>query len=112
MRGNNPLLVANRRDNRDTFAALLDAGADPDVLPRGSTQYNVAFAIIEDLDDDFGRLIHEAASNDDPRYLRMLIDRGADANAKGPWSPMDGRWGITALHACIGDREGERLRML
>jgi len=49
--GNNPLLVAYRRDNRDTFAALLEAGADPNVLPRDGTQYNVAFAIIEDLED-------------------------------------------------------------
>jgi hypothetical protein len=49
--GNNPLLVAYRRDNRDTFAALLEAGADPNVLPRDGTQHNIAFAIIEDLDD-------------------------------------------------------------
>jgi ankyrin repeat protein len=108
--GNNPLLAAYRRDNRDTFAALLDIGADPNVLPRESTQHNVAFAIIEDRDDidrrrgyfdlllahgldpnlgdDFGRLIHEAASSDDPQYLRMLIDRGVDANANRPWSPI------------------------
>jgi len=107
--GNNPLLAAYRRDNRDTFAALLGAGADPNVLPRDSTQYNIAFALIEDLGDtgkrrkyfelllehgldvnlgdDFGRLIHKAASSDDPQYLPMLIGRGADANAKGPALP-------------------------
>ena len=108
--GNNPLLVAYRRDSMDTFAALLAAGADPNFLPGNSTQYNVAFAIIEDLDDvdrrrryfelllehgldvdlgdDFGRLIHEAASSNDPEYLPMLIGRGADPNVKAPWSPI------------------------
>lgn len=108
--GNNPLLAAYRSDNWDAFVALLEVGADPNVLPRGRTQYNIAFAIIEDLHDidrrrryfelllahgldpdlgdHFGRLIHEAASSDDPQYLRWLVDRGADANAKGPWSPI------------------------
>lgn len=82
------LATAARLGRRDVVEVLLDAGADPDVA---STGFSADTAL------------HKAAWNLDLALVRLLIERGANLDAK-----QDRHW--TALHVCMrGEgREDER----
>lgn len=85
-----PLLNALLDDDVEQFRSLLDAGADPTSALEGGTT-----------------IVHVAAMVDDPTYLELLVEAGADvdvANASSGETPL-----MAAMRA---DREPQFRRLL
>lgn len=80
-----PMLAAARHDLRDVAAFLLDLGMSPDV------------------DDQGHRPLHTAASSDSPGVAALLIEHGAEVDAR------DSKYAGTALGWAVHD---ERPRMV
>lgn len=91
--GNTPLFLAARFDHVDTVRALLDGGADVRVTSRGFTEPMPAFDLfIAEQRPHFARFdlrLHDydgltplgvAALENSLASLRVLLERGADAN--------------------------------
>lgn len=103
--GLTPLLASYKERNFETFNYLLENGADVNLMPNGSLQYNIANYIIGDYEQDetsleyfkaitlFGldvtigtrlsNLLQTAVRSKKLWYLKYLLDNGADANRKG-----------------------------
>lgn len=73
---------------REDFARCLDQGAD--VFARDD---NFPFA-----NDGGYTVLHHATANEDPSIIALLVDAGADLEARND------RWGYTPLHSAIGNR--------
>lgn len=103
--GLTPLLAAYKGRNQETFQYLLTKGANVNLLPQGSLNYNVANYIISDFEQDrrsrdyfeellkFGLDIHigtklsnllqSSVKSQSQWYMKHLLENGADANRKG-----------------------------
>jgi hypothetical protein len=83
--GSTPLWVALTEKNRDSYEALLEYGADPNVIMSGRRV-----------------VTHWAASEEDPWWLRLALEHGADPNLVnvGRGRPSEG----TPLHFALGKR--------
>lgn len=87
--GLTPLMWAARTGATEAMAALLDGGADPDARD-SSTQWTP--------------LLH-AIHRQQPAAVRLLLERGADANAAAPRN-------VTPLMMAADDRDPTNIRLL
>jgi len=83
--GSTPLWTALEGEKRYSYEALLDCGADPNIILRGKRV-----------------VTHWAAMEEDPWWLRLALEHGADPNLVnvGHGSPLEG----PPLRAAIGLR--------
>lgn len=85
----NLLQIAMLAQAMDAFAMLLDMGADPNVPGLGGAT-----------------AVHGAAIADDPGYLRIVLERRGDPDAR------HGETGATPLALATGPRTNAQFRML
>jgi len=84
-----PLFTASRRDRRDVVSLLLDLGMSPDT------------------ENEYGeRALHIAAYHNALAVAKLLIDRGADADA------VEKHWGNTPLGGAIYHQHQEMIDLL
>src|SRR5262245_50027125 len=79
------MFAAARHDRADVVEMLLDLGVSPDV---------------EHADQGHARTLHEAAAADAPQVIALLVERGADVDAR------ESNWNATPMgFAVFGHRE-------
>lgn len=86
--GATPVLWPLLKWNYSGFEALVDAGAEVDVV----------------YDDDYGCLISFVAFHEDSRFLKLILDRGADPNQRC------GLFNKTALYSTLSESKSDRLK--
>jgi ankyrin repeat protein len=88
--GVTPALWPLLKWNYEGFKALIDAGTDVNVV----------------YDDDHGSLLGFSALHEDSRFLKLLLDNGADANQRS------GTFNKTPLFRTLDDHEAEKRKYL
>jgi uncharacterized protein len=85
------MFAAARHDRADVVELLLDLGVSPDV---------------ENTDQGHGRALHEAAAADAPKVIALLVQRGADVDAR------ESNWNATPLGFAVFGHRGRAIAML